>query len=109
MRIVGRNYRHKIEIWDLSATVENEIGENIQAPTINQTLWAEVMPVRGKEYLENQKINAELVYKITTRYRGDIDPSMIVKWQGRELNINAIIDISGREEHMELMCTERVM
>ena len=33
---------------------------------------------------------------------------MLVKWRGKELNINAVINISGKDEHMELMCTERV-
>lgn len=109
MRIVNRVYRHKIEIWDLEHEEENELGEIVQVPKKVMELWAEVNPTRGKEFIEHQKISSEQQYKITTRYREGIDTSMIVKWQGKELNINAIIDISGREEHMELMCTERVM
>lgn len=108
MRIVNRVYRHKIEIWDLEHTEENEIGEDVQVPKNKLSLWAEVNPVRGKEYIESQKIASELQYKITTRYREGINPSMEVRWANRKLNINSVIDISGREEHMELMCTEKV-
>lgn len=108
MRIVNRVYRHKIEIWDLEATAENEVGEEVQIPQKVCELWADVNPVRGKEYFEAQKVVPELQYKITTRYREGIHPAMLVKWGERELNINSVIDISGKEEHMELMCTERV-
>lgn len=108
MRIVGRVYRHKIEIWDLDHTEENEVGEEVQIPKKAYELWADINPVRGKEYIEFQKVVPELQYKITIRYREGIDPAMIVKWGDRELNINAVIDISGKQEHLELMCTERV-
>lgn len=108
MRVVGRVYRHLIEIWDLKHTEENEVGKEVQVPKKLCELWADVNPIRGKEYLEAQKTVPEMQYKITTRYREGITPDMLVKWGERELNINSIIDISGREEHMELMCTERV-
>lgn len=108
MHIVNRNYRHLIEIWDLNHTEENEVGEEVQAPKKIDSIWAEVAPLRGKEYFEAQKIVPEMQYKVTTRYRPYIHPSMLIKWGDRELNINSIIDISGREEHMEIMCTEKV-
>lgn len=108
MKIVNRNYRHLIEIWDLNHTEENEVREEVQVPKKIDAIWADVSPVRGKEYLEAQKIVSEMQYKVTTRYRDFIKPDMFIKWQGKELNINSIIDISGREEHMEIMCTEKV-
>lgn len=109
MRNVNRTYRHLIELWDLETTVENEIGEDVQVPTLHSQLWADVKPLRGKEFIEAQKTASELQYRITTRYRKGIDPSMEVRWDGRRLNINAVIDVSGREESMELMCTEKVL
>ena len=108
MIIVGRVYRHLIEIWDLNSTIENELEEEVQVAKLACKLWADVKPIRGKEYLEVQKIVPEMQYKITTRYREGIHSAMLVKWEGRELNINSVIDISGKEEHMELMCTEKV-
>ena len=108
MHVVNRNYRHKIEIWDLTHTEENEYFEEVQVPKKLYDLWAEVIPIRGKEYVSIDKLVPEMQYKITTRYRPNINQAMIIKWQGRELNIKAIVDISGKEEHMEIMCTEKV-
>lgn len=105
---MNRSYRHKIEIWDLENTEKNEVNEEVQVPKKVCELWADVNPVRGKEYFEAQKVVPEMQYKIITRYREGITPDMLVKWRGKELNINAVINISGKDEHMELMCTEKV-
>lgn len=108
MYIVNRVYRHKITIWDLQYTKENEIGEDVQIPEKKFTLWAEVQPTRGKEFTEAHKTSSEQKYKVTTHYREGIDPSMEVRWGNKKLNIDAVIDVSGREEQMEIMCTEKV-
>lgn len=120
MHIVNRNYRHKLEVWDLSGEGKNEANETIQIPKKLYDLWGEVIPVRGKEYVEMDKLVPEMQHKITTRYRPNlfqaieqnieqyIDQAMIIMWQGRKLNIKAIVDISGREEEMEIMCIEKV-
>lgn len=108
LMIANRVYRHKIEIWKLDGEEKNEAKEIIQVPTLFCTLWADVVPIRGKEYVSMDTLVPEMQYKITSRYRPGVDQSMIIKWQGRELNIKAIIDISGQEEEMELMCVERV-
>ena len=108
MMIANRVYRHKIEVWKLDGESENILEEIVQEPRKIYDLWGEVIPVRGKEYVSMETLVPEMQYKITTRYRSDIDTSMIIKWQERELNIKAIVDISGREEEMEIMCTEKV-
>lgn len=107
MANVNRSFRHLVEIWDPKHEVENEVGEITHEKVKIDSIWADVKPLRGREYFEAQKIVPELTYKITTRYRSHITPHMLIKWQSRELNINSIIDVSGREEHMEIMCTEK--
>lgn len=108
MHIVNRNYRHLVEVWDLKGKVRNELGEIVQVPRLVEKLWCHVNPVRGREYTEVEKLVPEMQYKITTRYRSNINQAHILKWQGRELNIKSIVDISGKEEHMEIMCLEKV-
>lgn len=108
MHIVNRVYRHKIAIWDLRSTEENEIGAETQVPVEKFVLWAEVQPTRGREFTEAHKTSSEQKYKVTTHFREGIDPSMEIRWGQKKLNIDAVIDVSGREEQMELMCTEKV-
>lgn len=120
MYVVNRNYRHLIEVWDLTSTEENEFFEEVQSPELLYKMWAEIIPVRGKEYVSVDKLVPEMQYKVTTRYRPNyfqsiqqgieeyIDQAMVIKWQDRELNIKAIVDINGKEEEMEMLCIEKV-
>lgn len=108
MHIVNRSYRHLVEVWSLDTEGKNEANETVQVPQLVEKLWCDVNPVRGKEYTELDKLVPEMQYKITTRYRSNLNQAHVLKWQGRELNIKAIVDISGKEEDMEIMCIEKV-
>lgn len=108
MHIVNRQYRHLIEVWDLNGEEKNEVHETVQVPQLVEKIWCDVNPVRGKEYTEMDKLVPEMQHKVTTRYRPNINQAHILKWQGRELNIKAIVDISGKQEDMEIMCLEKV-
>ena len=61
MHIVNRNYRHKIEVWDLTHTEKNECLEEVQVPIKLYDLWAEVFPVRGKEYVTLDSVDRKSV------------------------------------------------
>ena len=108
MHVTNRNYRHLVEVWDLDGEGENIFGEIVQVKRLVEKLWCDVSPIRGKEYVEMDKLVPEMQHKITTRYRPNINQAHILKWQGRELNIKAIVDISGKQEDMEIICTEEV-
>ena len=47
-------------------------------------------------------------YKIIIHYRADIDEAMYLKYNGKVLDINSIIDTQERHKYIELQCTERV-
>lgn len=100
--------RHRVKIIDLFSYTDNELGERVQIPSTVATVWAKVIPIRGREYTEAQKIRPELQYRVTIRYRKDIHPSMLLEWEGRTLKIEAVIDIAGRHTYMELNCVEEV-
>lgn len=104
----NRTYRHLVEVWDLKSEIENKVGDMEQVPTLVNKLWCEVTPVRGREYVEMERLVPEMQYKITTRYREFLNQAHILKWQGRELNIKAIVDINAQQEHIEIMCIEKV-
>lgn len=96
----------RIEIWDPKGKGENELEEIVQIPIKVTTVWASVLPSRGSEYFESQKIRSELSYRVALRYRNDIHPAMTIKYDNRELSIEAVIEI-GRRESLELMCVEK--
>lgn len=97
----------RITILDPSETTENVLGEEI--PIIGEVdkVWAKVEALKGKEYLEAQKIRSELTYRVTIRYRKDIHPAMIIRCEDKELEVQSAIEV-GRKKYLELICIEKV-
>lgn len=70
------------------------------------TVWAELKPSRGTEFLEYYKDANALQYKITIRYRQDIAEKDILVYNGRQFEINSIININEDNVALEIYCTE---
>ena len=63
---VGRfNRRIRICAW---FDTENEIGQSINKLEPIRTVWAEIHPLKGKEYIEAQMLETKNTYRITCRY-----------------------------------------
>ncbi|MCD3331237.1 phage head closure protein, partial [Clostridium botulinum] len=88
--------------------VENEVNDIEHKLQDIKTVWASVNPIRGREYLENKKVQAELTYKVTIRYTKGIAPDMLIKFKDKILNIQDIINPYESNKFLELMCTEKV-
>lgn len=69
-------------------------------------VWAELKPNRGTEFLEYYKDANALQYKITIRYRQDITEKDILVYNGRQFEINSIININENNVALEIYCTE---
>ena len=83
--------RNRITILNPNGEEENELGETVPSLVEIATVWAKVIPIRGKEYLEMQKLRPELNYRVTIRYRKDIHPAMIIRFEDKELEIESTV------------------
>lgn len=106
MIIAGR-LRHRIVIQSPTETI-NSYGEREQTWATFATVWASIEPMRGRELLEAQQINAELSVKIRIRYLASVKPKYRISWDSRTFEINSIANIEERDREIELMCTELV-
>ncbi len=73
------------------------------------TVWAAVEPQSGREYLSNEEPGAELALRVRVRYSSQVagcSPKWRVKWGGRLLQINAVINPLSADEELQLVCTE---
>lgn len=70
------------------------------------TVWANIRPLRGREYFEAAAVNAETTVKMLIRYRPGITPDMQVVYNGKIYNIQAVIDVYEGRQRLELMCKE---
>ena len=75
---------------------------------LHSTVWAEVHPLRGREFEQAKQSMGEVTHRITIRYKRDIDKSMIVVYNGRRFDIGYAINPEEKNAYLELMCVERV-
>ncbi|WP_085829027.1 phage head closure protein [Clostridium massiliodielmoense] len=96
----------KVSLWSFIEE-KNEVQDTVlKLKEIKKKVYARIEPLRGKEYIENRKTEAEQIYKVTIRYRKDVNTEMFIKYKNRLFNINAIINPYEMNERLELICTE---
>ena len=96
--------KHKIRIMRYTS-VEDELGNNHDVLAPYKTVWAEIRPIRGKEFLEYYKNTNEMTYKVTIRYT-DVTEKDVIKYKDRQLQIQAIVNPLEEDYYLELMCVE---
>jgi SPP1 family predicted phage head-tail adaptor len=70
------------------------------------TLWAEVIPLSGREELRADGLQTVAKFEVRTRYRAGISPEMRFVFGGRVLEIQAVRDIEGRRRWLSCLCEE---
>ncbi|ODR42194.1 hypothetical protein BEI59_32160 [Eisenbergiella tayi] len=87
---------------------ENSLGNLVSKLIPYKTVYAEIKPVRGKEYQEYYKDTNSLEYKITIRYLPDLLPTDVLKYKDNQFLINSIINVDEQGYIQEVMCTEKI-
>ena len=109
MEDVNRPLNHPIELWKDTPSGTNRHGEKTFEPVLVERTHALVIPDRGREYGDNWQVYQAQAYKVTMRYRPDIDPTWWIVFNGKHLNIEAVPDLQSRTMYIELLCTEKVV
>lgn len=72
-----------------------------------KTVWAQVSPISGREYLSLVR-ETTVSHKIYTRYHANIKPTMRIRFKDRIFRIISVIDWEERHEGLTIMCEEVV-
>ena len=102
---------HRITIQKVSGTRINANKERIPDYKDWESVWSNVKPLQGKEYLEAQKIRAETSYKIDVRYgpiTKQIDPTMRIIYKGKTLYIDSVLNLEEKNEVIQIRCYEKL-
>jgi len=71
------------------------------------TVWAQIVPVSGREYFGQVRETA-VSHKIYCRYREGITPRMRIKFGKRIFQIQSVLNWEERNEGLTIMCEEVV-
>lgn len=98
--------RHRVELQRPDGTSRNRFNEARLNYTTAAHVWAAVEPLRGNEYMESQKLRAELTYRIRIRYYPGVTTEWRVKFGDRLFNIQSVINVEEHNREMQLMAIE---
>lgn len=93
------NYRHYVNIK------QDTSDDGDQTPVYSEfmsSLPANVVEVRGMEKFRGRQIEANVTHLIETRWYAGITPAMRVEWNGKTIDLTAVIDRQGRSRYLEL-------
>tara|TARA_R100001244_G_scaffold130912_1_gene103490 strand:- start:310 stop:636 length:327 start_codon:yes stop_codon:yes gene_type:complete len=89
------------------ARVSDGVGGYEVTWSTTATVWAMVKPVRGREQMEAQQLQASAMYRITIRNRA-VSAAQRIVWRGLTLNIREAPDPGGRAMYREILAEEGV-
>jgi SPP1 family predicted phage head-tail adaptor len=94
--------RHRVTLQELSRTDDGMGGYTSEWVDV-KTVWAEVKSMTGREYLQAQSIQEDVVTKVTIRYR-QVRADYRLVHKGQRYNIKAILPDPSQAEYLVLMC-----
>ena len=97
--------RHTIEWQNEQTTPDGMGGESRQWVTLT-TDKAWVKPTTGNERWFAMRTEANITHRIYTRYRSDVTPTMRIVFDGRPLQVKAVLNIEERDKWIEIHAIE---
>ena len=98
--------RHRVAIMRYHDTTD-ALGNTVNVLQEYKKVWAEIKPLRGTEQLEYYKYNNQETYKVTIRYT-DVTAKDVLRFSGRQFQIQAVINPNEDRYYLELMCIEDI-
>ena len=101
--------RNQITIQQKALPVaQDSTGQETPTWSTVATVWASIEPLRGQEFLEATRLQADIDVRIRIRYRPGLKPAMQVLHDNRILQIMAIIHVKEHRRELQLMCKELI-
>lgn len=99
--------RHKLSIERPQTETTASGHTKISSYDCIGTMRASIEPLRGREMLQAQQVNAETTHRIRARHRKDIRTSDRLTKDGRVFEIESILNVDERNRELEIMAIER--
>jgi len=105
--------RHRVKLQSKSVT-KNGIGEEIVTwadvvtDTEDHCLWAEVWPLKGREFFSAQSTQYAADVRFRLRYRPGLSREMRVLWNDDPYDIVQIIDVAADHQTTEILAINGV-
>lgn len=86
----------RITIEEVTET-QNSYGAASESWSTFKTVWAEVKPVKGKEFFLDEQVNARLDIIFRIRWLEGLNTKMRISYNEQHYNIDSIVELGRRE------------
>ena len=93
---------HRV-VFQVRQTTQDAFGQATITWVDSFTAWAEVLPLRGREFFAAAQVQQEHAIKVHIRYRAGVTEAMRLVWAGRPYDITGVIRLQGGREWLESM------
>jgi SPP1 family predicted phage head-tail adaptor len=101
--------RHRVELQSQQQTQDATTGEVTVAWVTYATVWAEIVPMSAREFIQSDANQSEVRGRIVIRYRDDVSATHRAVYRSKYYNIHGILpDAESGKEHLTLMTGEGV-
>jgi len=97
--------RHRVMLQE-PIKAQNDVGEEEIVWRDVKEVPAEVLEMRGREYLTAREVHSELTTTIRIRHRTDVTVEWRVTHGSRAYDVEHVVDLGGRRRELELLCSE---
>jgi len=98
-------YRSRIGIYKRVYTA-NSVGGFAQTLTEIATCWCKITPLTGREKMLYAQVYPTAQYKITMRYRPDVNTEMKLYRNNKYWNILSVNDVDTMQDELEILAEE---
>ena len=95
--------RHLVAI-ERPVSTRDDFGGVIESWQTVATVWAEIHPLSGREFIAAQSTQAGVTTRITIRHLPGVTAAMRVNHDGTLYNIRAVLPDPTLVRHIALMC-----
>jgi SPP1 family predicted phage head-tail adaptor len=95
------NLRHRVAFLARKTTVVS--GKTSEHWETVCECWADIEPLKGREYFEAAAVNREDSVRFIIRYRTDITAEMTLRFRDTDYNIESIINPDMRGARLEIL------
>ena len=103
----GRLTTH-IRIEQLT-TLQDPAGQPVESWIPFAVVWAEIKPLRGREFWAARQVQSEVTHKICIRYCSGVNSAMRIAHCGRYFDILSAINVAELNDELEMLCVERAL
>lgn len=101
--------RHRVRLQAFTTTVDPDTGYRDKAWADVATLWADVAPLSGREFIAAAATQSAVTARITIRHRAGVTNNHRILHGTAIYNIEAVLpDAESGREHLTMMCSTGV-